>query len=87
MNRRDFLTRATMAGPVAAMLIGRRITTAAALLEVGYAETDITPDIGMEQPGGYSKVYHQSFHDPCKVRAAVFDDGIEARGIGRNGYP
>src|SRR6476619_1088683 len=50
---------------------------AAAGLQIGAAETDITPPVGFRMAGYFSERLATGTHDPLKAKALVLNDGKE----------
>jgi hypothetical protein len=44
-------------------------------MQAGFASADITPAIGREVPGGFSKAFSTNIHDPLLATAVVIGDG------------
>jgi neutral ceramidase len=44
-------------------------------MQVGFARADITPAIGREVPGGFSKAFSRNIHDPLLATAVVIGEG------------
>lgn len=64
----------TIGGCVVALFTA--VPPARAELRAGFAAQDITPDIGMREAHAVARHVFTKLHDPCKARAAVFDDGV-----------
>jgi hypothetical protein len=53
------------------------------MVKVGFASLDITPPLGSETPGGFTKRHLWDIHDPLHVKAAVFEsDGVKVALVG-----
>jgi len=48
------------------------------IVKVGFASLDITPPLGSETPGGFTKICLWDIYDPLHIKAAVFEnDGVK----------
>ena len=59
------------------------------MIKAGFYECDITPSLGTECPGGFTKRLIKVICDQLQVRAVVFDDGekkIALVGIDHRGF-
>lgn len=43
-------------------------------MKAGFAVVEITPPLGADKPGGFTKARNRSLHDPLHVKAMVVDD-------------
>jgi hypothetical protein len=50
-------------------------SSALAQLRAGFADCDISPTVGMREAHAVARHVFKSFVDPCKVRAAILEDG------------
>ena len=66
-------------GPVLCLFLGLQHTLAqnspSAALEIGAAETDITPPVGHRMAGYFDERLATGTHDPLKAKALVFKQG------------
>ena len=77
-----------MCGLLAVLLAGHMLIAGAQeaagdapQLQVGFARADITPPVGSQIPGGFSKNISKGVRDPLWVEAAVFVNGSMALAV------
>ncbi len=62
-------------GTVTAQDTGTQAPPDAQPLRAGFARIELTPEVGLEIPGGFQKNFSTGVHDPLWAEAAYFSDG------------
>src|SRR6202522_2539814 len=78
-SRRAFLHAGAATVGAAALadpaLVGARDEPKQGALQVGFGAADITPDVGMEMPGGFLKAFGKGVRDRLFAVACVVSNG------------